>query len=426
MSYTSSVLPIIFGTYFLSFLYKRLVKKMPTAFRNFVAPAITILVGVFGILLIVGPAFTFLGMGIAKIIEMIRGIPYIGGGLLGMIIGALWQVFVVFGAHWALVPIMFMEMSSNMVDGQTWLLSYVAAATQLAVLAQVAAVVAMALRMKNKERKAAALSTSISGLFGITEPIIYGFTLPKKQPFLYGCIGGAVGGLIVGALKVVPIFGPQGVLVISSTVYKGVGDVQFWGYLIGLLAAVSITFLLTFSLYKPDEAENREIEAVEKVDISGIDTEKASKIYAPAPGLILPLKQSADEVHQEETLGKGIIILPTGGKIYAPFDGTVDMIADTHHAVGLKSKDGVELLIHVGIDTVKLNKEGFTIAVTEGQEVRKGDLLLRYDKDIIARKGFSLETQVIVTNTPNYKQVTIGHLGKTEGRHLVLYAEAFA
>ena len=151
------------------------------------------------------------------------------------------------------------------------------------------------------------------------------------------------------------------------------------------------------------------------------DTQK--KIFSPAHGRVFPVNQSADPAHQEEMLGKGVCIMPLGGKIYAPIDGIVDMIFDTNHAINLKSAAGLEVLIHCGIDTVKLGGKGFTIHAQEGDSVKIGQLLMEYDKDVIAEAGYSTETQVVVTNTAEFKSVTLAKTGDCKPGDLILYVE---
>jgi glucose-specific phosphotransferase system IIA component len=182
------------------------------------------------------------------------------------------------------------------------------------------------------------------------------------------------------------------------------------------------SFLLVYITYKPDAAEMRAGDNV-VIDTSKVDTATAVKIHAPVKGRVMPITQSADPAHQEEALGKGVCFMPLGGKIFAPFDGTVEMVFDTKHAINLKSAEGVEVLIHCGIDTVKLGGKGFTVHVKEGDTVKAGQPIMNYDKDVIARAGYSLETQVVVTNTGDYKAVTQAKAGDTLVGDVVLYVE---
>jgi glucose-specific phosphotransferase system IIA component len=192
--------------------------------------------------------------------------------------------------------------------------------------------------------------------------------------------------------------------------------------LLASLFSVGLTFVLVYLTYKPDAAELK-TDTAAAIDTSKVNAAAAKKIYAPVKGRVMPINQSADPAHQEEVLGKGVCFMPLGGKIYAPFDGTIEMVFDTKHAINIKSEDGVEALIHCGIDTVKLGGKGFTTRIKEGEKVKAGDLLLEYDKDVIARAGFNLETQLVITNSADYKAITQAKSGDCAVGDLVLYVE---
>jgi glucose-specific phosphotransferase system IIA component len=290
----------------------------------------------------------------------------------------------------------------------------------------------MALKIKNAERRSAAIAAGIGGVFGITEPIIYGFTLPKKQPFVLACVSGAVFGALAGLFGsinsggygIAMQMGAMGVFAYPSFLLPGFSGstMNLAIILLASLFSVGLTFLLVYLTYKPDAAELKTVDAV-VIDTSKVDTAKARKVYAPVKGRVLPITQSADAAHQEEAVGKGVCFMPLGGKIFAPFDGTVEMVFDTKHAINIKSNDGIELLIHCGIDTVKLGGKGFITHVKDDDEVKAGQLILEYDKDIIARAGYSLETQVVVTNHRDYKAVTQAKSGDCNVGDLILYVE---
>jgi PTS system beta-glucosides-specific IIC component len=294
------------------------------------------------------------------------------------------------------------------------------------------AVFGIALKVKNMERKSAAIAAGIGGIFGITEPIIYGFTLPKKKPFFQACVVAAIfSGLAEFAANFISdghgfasLPGAMGVFAFPSFFIPGFAG-SAANFLIGVIsitAATLVTMFLVAATYKPDAAELKTDEAV-AIDTSNVNIAAAKKICAPVKGRVLPIRQSADPAHQEEALGKGVCFMPLGGKIYAPFDGTVEMVFDTKHAVNIKSADGLEVLIHCGIDTVKLGGKGFKTHVQEGAAVKAGDLLFEYDKDIIARSGFNLETQLVITNTGDYQAVTQAKSGDCLVGDVVLYVE---
>jgi PTS system beta-glucosides-specific IIC component len=336
------------------------------------------------------------------------------------------------GRHWPIIPLAIHERATPYAffggNGVTMVISY----AQIAAFSQLGAVLGMAVKIKNMERRSAALATAVGGIFGITEPIIYGFTLPKKKPFVIACMAGALSGAL--AAGVGNIFS-EGRGIVSQV--GGLGVFSFTNYLlpnyagsmanftIHLLASIlciGLTFVVVYMTYKPEGIELQVRETVQ-IDTSKVDTAKAKKVFAPVKGRVFPINQSADAAHQEEALGKGVCIMPLGGKIFAPFDGVIEMVFDTKHAINVKSKDGVEVLVHCGIDTVKLGGKGFKVHVEEGQEVKSGALILEYDMDIIAREGYSLETQVVVTNTADYKAVTQAKTGDCLVGDVILYVE---
>jgi PTS system beta-glucosides-specific IIC component len=432
MRYSGTVLPSIFAVYGASFLYKYLRKTLPSAIKNFIAPFLTLVITVPLMFLIIGPVFGAVGLGIQNGVKGIVAMRYIGPVILGTIMGAFWQVLVIFGLHWVTVPVAVQEAAvPNPVFGGnhvTMIFAYI----QIAVIAQMGAVFAMALKIKNTERRSAAVAAGIAGIFGITEPIIYGFTLPKKKPFIIACVSGAVFGALAGLIGsfnsggygLAIQMGATGVFRYPSYILPGFAG-STMNLAIALLASLfsaGFAFILVYITYKPDEAELKTVETV-VIDTSKVDTARARKIYAPVKGRVLPITQSADPAHQQEAVGKGVCFMPLGGKIYAPFDGTVEMVFDTNHAINIKSADGVEALIHCGIDTVKLGGKGFTPRVKDNDVVKAGQLILEYDKDIIARLGYSLETQIVVTNSGDYKAVTQAKSGDCNVGDIILYVE---
>jgi PTS system beta-glucosides-specific IIC component len=432
MRYSSTVLPSIFAVYGASFLYKYLRKALPSAIKNFIAPFLTLIITIPLMFLVIGPVFGVVGLGIQSAVKSIVAVRFVGPVILGLIMGAFWQVLVIFGLHWAIVPIGIQEASvpSPIFAGNH--VRFIMAYVQIAVIAQVGAVFAMALKIKNSERRSAAIAAGIGGIFGITEPIIYGFTLPKKKPFMLACVSGAISGALAGLFGsfnsdgygIVQQLGAMGIFSYPSYLLPGYAGstMNFVIILLASLFSVGLTFLLVYLTYKPDAAELKTADVV-VIDTSKVDTAKARKVYAPVKGRVLPITQSADAAHQEEAVGKGVCFMPLGGKIFAPFDGTVEMVFDTKHAINIKSNDGIELLIHCGIDTVKLGGKGFIPHVKDDDEVKAGQLILEYDKDIIAMAGYSLETQVVVTNHRDYKAVTQAKSGDCNVGDLILYVE---
>jgi PTS system beta-glucosides-specific IIC component len=431
MRYSGTILPSIMAVYGASKLHRRLRAVLHPAVKNFFAPFLTLVVTVPLTFFVVGPVFGITGLGIQMGIVKLLGIRYLGAILLGFILGGFMQVLVIFGLHWAIVAIAFIELSQVNPVWQTNVITTYPY-TQIAALTQVGAIFAMVVKMKNPERKSAGIAAGISGILGITEPIIYGFTLSKKKPFIMACISGAVccalaafaGNFISDGHGIAGLMAGSGMLALPGYFIPGFTG-SFMNFLIGLGASIfgiAGAFLLVLVTYKPDAADL--LAGTETViDTSRVDTARAKKIYSPVKGRVLPITQSADPAHQEESLGKGVCFMPLGGKIYAPFDGTVEMVFDTNHAINIKSETGIEALIHCGIDTVKLNGRGFTARVKEGDKVKAGELVLEYNKDIIAREGCNLETQLVITNSGDYKAITQAKTGDCAPGDVVLYVE---
>ena len=289
----------------------------------------------------------------------------------------------------------------------------------IAVVAQVAAAFGVFIKSRNKEFKGVALSAGITGIFGITEPTIYGVTLRLKKPFICGCAGGAIGAVVLSFFHSAyyAYAGLPGLLTIVNAINKD-APMSFIGEAAACVIASVITIVAIQIVGFDDPAgESGETEAAE------IDTESASddsqetaaeakEIESPLTGTIIPLSEVHDEVFASEMMGKGCAIIPEEGKVYAPFDGKVVGLLDSHHAVGMESTDGVEVLIHVGMDTVKLNGRCFTIHVEEGEQVKKGQLLLEFDIPGIKEAGYEVTTPVIITNSDEFHDVQM----KAEGQ----------
>ncbi|MDR2446797.1 MAG: glucose PTS transporter subunit IIA [Treponema sp.] len=424
MRYSGTILPSIIAVYGAGKLYRKVRAALPPAVKNFLAPFITLMVMIPLTFFVVGPLFGAAGLGIQMGITKLLSIQYVGAILLGLILGGFMQVIVIFGLQWAIVALAFIEMAQVNPIWQAHVIT-IYPYTQIAALTQVGAIFAMVIKTKNRERRAAGIAAGISGIVGITEPIIYGFTLPKKTPFVMACISGAVccalaafaGNFISDGHGIAGYLTGPGVFALAGYFIPGFAG-STMNFLIGAAASVLGiigAFVLVFITYKPDAAT--------VIDTSKVNVAAAKKVYAPVHGRVMPIAQSADPAHQEEALGKGVCFAPLGGKIYAPFDGTVEMVFDTKHAINIVSNDGMEALIHCGIDTVKLGGKGFTIHAAEGAKVKTGDLLFEYDKDVIARAGLNHETQLVITNSGDYKAITQAKGGDCNVGDIVLYVE---
>ncbi len=383
VTYVSSVIPVIVIVWLQSHAEKFLYAKLPSAVKRFVTPMIVVLLGVPIVFVVIGPISAivsgWLGDGIGWVFA---NAPWAGGAIMG----GLWQVFVMFGLHWGLVPLFTLEYQTT---GQIMLVAPVF----MAVLAQGAAVAGVLVRSRNKNTKSLAAPATLSALLaGITEPAIYGITLPLKRPFIFGIVGGVVGGAIVsmGGVFATAFVVPSG-LALPALIGNGSGI----ALALGLAAALVIPFLLTVIVgFK----ENTETTPAATEAASGNDV----VVLSPLDGTAVALSEVPDAAFADGSLGQGLAIRPRSGALFAPFDATVVAAFPTGHALGLRHADGAELLIHIGIDTVKLAGEHFDLKVTSGQQVKAGDLLVEFDLEAITAAGYETITPVIVTNPDLY------------------------
>ncbi|MFE2283809.1 beta-glucoside-specific PTS transporter subunit IIABC [Streptomyces sp. NPDC059443] len=388
VAYASSVIPVILAVYVQGFVERGLDKALPSSIRNFITPMLTIAVMVPLTLLTIGPASDWAGQGASSLIGWLFGLsPAIAGAVLG----GTWQIMVVFGIHWGLVPMMANDLA---VQGHSLLYGPLVAASA----AQGAAVVAVMLRTRSKTLKKLAGPAAVSSfLAGITEPAVYGVNLRLKKPFVYACVAGAVGGGIAsagGSASTAYIM--PGLLSLSA--YLEVGS--FALQLIGVGVAVALSFGLTMALgFKdiPEDATDQPGEEAAGEEAAGDGSPAAGEpfeVAAPVEGRVVALADVPDPVFASGTLGDGAAVAPTSGTVHAPIDGTV--VSLLPHAYGLRSPEGVEVLVHIGIDTVRLGGEHFTTAVQQGDRVRLGDPLCEVDLAAVEAAGYDTTTMVIV------------------------------
>lgn len=393
VTYASSVIPIIVIVWLQSHAEKFLYAKLPAAIRRFVTPMIVVLVAVPLVFVVIGPISDllagWLGSGISWLFDTV---PWLGGAIMG----GLWQVFVIFGLHWGLVPLFNIELQTT---GKLMLIAPVFAA----VLAQAAAVAGVWLRTRNRRLKSLAAPATLSGfLAGITEPAIYGINLPLKRPFAFGIVGGAIGGAIIsaGGVYSTAFVVPGG---LSLTALLGNGSMVALG--IGLAVAIIVPFLLTVTVGFKDPADDVAPTPEDEVADAGLVPSDDVEVLSPLDGAVIPLSEVPDAAFAGGTLGQGVGIVPRNGAVYAPFDGTVVTVFPTKHAIGLRSDQGAEVLIHLGIDTVSLGGQHFETHVESGQRVRAGDLLVEVDLDALRADGYDPTTPVVVTNTKRYPTI---------------------
>ncbi|WP_145326297.1 beta-glucoside-specific PTS transporter subunit IIABC [Paenibacillus xylanexedens] len=409
MNYTSSVFPAIVAVWFASMLNGVIEKRIAQGFRYFLAPFIVLLVTVPLTLFIIGPVITYLSNGLADITTAIYNFNPI---LAGLVLGGPWILIVMFGLHWAFIPIFINNMATVGYDSVMGLL----AANQFAMAG---AALAFGLRARDKQMKTLGISTGGTALLGVSEPALYGVLLPQKKPLIMAIIGGSIGGLIGGAfLSKVYAFAPSGVFGIPGAVNPQGIDSGFYGYVLQMAVGLVVGFILTYLWGHQTRTKSGDITTqgtMNSVSVSNIEgTDKDSSlsvapaemtVYSPVSGEVVDLASVADEAFSSEAMGKGIAIIPASGTIVSPVEGVVTTITRSRHAIAVIGNDGVEVLIHVGLDTVKLKGEGFSLKVQEGDRVNVGDVLMEVDLAKISEKGLHVITPVIITNSGSYSSI---------------------
>lgn len=399
LSYTSSVIPIILSIWIASYVQKFFDKYLPIVIRNLFTPMFTIAIMVPLTLLAFGPIGNTIGGAIGGIYNTLYNLSPI---VAGLVVGGLWEVLVIFGVHWGITPVTVGNYANLGYDTFTGLQAS-------AVFSQAGATFGVFLKTKNKDMKGVSASAAITGLFGITEPAIYGVNLRLKKPMICGCIAGAVGGAIGGAFHAVSwSYNMPGIATLPAY-FKAGHLTPFIGLVISIVVAFVLGAVLTYIVGFEDEAddETKEIETSNETTTEAND-EATSEFVAPVTGNVIPVNQVKDEAFASEAMGKGVGIEPENGKVYAPFDGNVDAVFPTGHLVGLSDGNGAEVLIHIGVDTVKLEGKGFTTYVSQGDKVKKGDLLVEFDVELLKKEGYDTTVMFITTDTSKDVQVLSG------------------
>ncbi len=405
--YMSTVVPIIVATYFTVKLENKLKKVIPDVVKTFIAPVISFVVMIPLTFLIIGPITSFLCNVIGIVFGAIFNIPVVGGLVAGILVGAFWQVLVIFGLHWGLVPLAMVNYGSL---GYDFILSPYFTAS----FAQSMVVLAIYIKTKDKKLKDIALPAFISGMFGVTEPCIYGITLPKKKPFVISCIASAIGGGIIGFAGVKTfMMGGLGLFGLPCFIGDNTMYHLIWT-LVALVVAMAAAFIMTMITYKDDAPKETEKKAPVQEAAKGED------LAAPIKGQVKSLTEVQDEAFSCGVMGQGAAIVPAEGRVFAPCDGEITTFFPTGHAIGISSVNGAEILIHIGLDTVKLNGKGFTPKKNQGDTVKKGDLLLEFDMEYIKKAGYDITTPVIVTNTDDYSEVKVVAADKVDPGDLLI------
>lgn len=394
LAYSSTVIPIILSVWLFSYLYRFLDRHMPNALKIVFTPLISLLIMCPVELVVVGPIGNYIGQGLAAAVQWLFKLsPLLAGGILS----ALIPVMVFFGMHQAVGAIIIQDISSFGYD-------YILPMFLISELAQTGAALGIFLKTRDQKMKPIAQAATLSGLIGITEPALYGCLIKYREAFVAAMIGGGIGGAFAAA------FGARAnaysmPCLLTLPVFAGPALPYI---LIGSAAAFVIPVLIICFRGLKETEKNAE----EPAPADRTNREDAFTVFSPVEGELVPIDKVEDTTFSQGILGKGVAVRPTDGTIVAPFDGTVVNAFETKHALTLRSESGIELLIHMGLDTVRLQGRGFASNVKSGESIKRGNVLATMDLDEVSKAGFSTVTPVLITNTSEYDAVTAL---KTEG-----------
>lgn len=395
ISYGSSVVPILLIVFAQSYVEKFAKKISPASVKVFLVPLITLIITSLIGFTALGPLGNYVGEILAIGMNFINDKA---GWLIPVIMGTFTPLFIMTGMHYCFAPIQQIQYATlgyGTILGPGMLSSNIAQATSALVVG---------LKTKNKSLKQLSLSSSTTAFMGITEPALYGVNFKLKKPLYASMIGGGIAGLYAG-ITGIRTYASATAGLAAIPVYISDDMSNVLNACITIVVAIIATTIVTLIMGFDDiEEENKEV-SEEKNDTKAKSIVGEIAISTPVEGEVIPLSEMNDDVFAEELMGKGMAVIPTVGKVFAPFNCTVESLFKTNHAIGLKDENGVELLIHIGIDTVKLEGKYFESHIKQGDVVKAGDLLIEFDKEAIKNAGYDITTAVIVTNTTNYMDV---------------------
>lgn len=403
ISYGGSVVPILLIVWVQSYIEKIANKVSPKPVKIFLAPMITIIVtGIIGIT-IAGPLGNLIGQVIAIGFNWLNDYA---GWVIPVLMGTFCPFFVMTGMHYCFAPIQTIQYATlgyGTILGPGMLASNIAQGT---------AALVVGAKSKNKDLKQLGFSSGVTGLMGITEPALYGVNLRLKKPLYASMIGGCVAGLYAG-ITGIHTFSSTTAGIFALPVY--IGGESFSNVInaaVTIIISMVVTAIATLIIGFDDPKEEITDDVIEEKEKTLAKSEGIKiTIDSPVEGKIIPLSEVKDEVFSNEIVGKGAVVVPEKGEIHAPVEGEIASVFDTGHALGMVTKDGVELLIHIGINTVELKGKYFQIHAKQGDHVKKGDLLLSFDIDGIKNAGYDVTTPILVSNTSDYMDI----LAKQEG-----------
>lgn len=423
--YTYSVIPIIFAAWLNAKLEKKLTQLIPASVKTIFVPFLCLFIVIPITFLVIGPFSAFLAHDVALLFNKVY---QFSPAIVGAMLGAFWQPLVILGIHWSSVLIIFNNLT---IQGYDVFIPMVLPA----IFAQVGAGLAVAYHADNKALRTLSISSSITGIFGITEPVIYSINLPRKIPFLIGCISGGIGGMLI-SLNEVKAYSTNIPNIFSFVTFippSGFDNTVF-NAIVSVTIAFTCAFCFTLLFYSKIKSEADSFSTPTPVsstedntyrdEINQVNDDRSrglsDEIITPFAGDIVPLAQLKDPTFASGLIGKGIAVKPKVGKLVSPVNGTIDSVFKTQHSIGIKSHSGAEILIHIGIDTVRLGGQFFHCLVQEGQTVQQGELLIEFDIDSIVNAGYDITTPVLITNYDDYMDVLVITSGKIEEQQPLL------
>lgn len=401
-NYTSTVIPVIIAVAFAAWFEKKYKDKIPDTIKSFTVPLITLLVTFCLTFWIIGPVTS----GLSDLLSGFFGWLYqLSPVVLGVVVGLLWQVLVMFGLHWAVVALMINNIATIGYD--TTIVGMFGTT-----FAQTGAVIGLWIKSKDKKIKSLAPAAVVSGLAGVTEPAIYGITLPKKWPFIRSCLVSAVAGGILSASGVLQ-YTSAGLAIFGYTGFIDPSTGTLTGMYIAIVVSVItliVGIVIELIFYKDGPAKSK---ASKDNSVTSTISNKSNSsvtretVYSPIEGEVIELSKVEDKAFSSGVLGEGLAINPSSGKVFSPVDGVITALFPTKHALGITSDNGLEILIHIGIDTVQLEGKGFKAHTKQDDRVKKGDLLIEFDIDLINESGYSIVTPIIISNFNNYTDIVL-------------------
>ncbi|MDT3394837.1 MAG: glucose PTS transporter subunit IIA, partial [Bacillota bacterium] len=412
-TYSSSVIPILMMVWLMQYIERGIDKICPASMKSILKPLLIIFISGVLALVVVGPIGTYAGKFLSDIILFIQG----KAGWLAMgLMAAFMPLIVMTGMHWAFAPIF---LAASISSPDTLILPAMLAAN----IAQGAASIAVAVKTKNKTTRQVASAASISALLaGVTEPALYGVTLKLKKPLYAAMISGGVTGIFMGIVNLKSFaFAVPSVIAMPQFVNPSDGK-NLINAVIVLVVSFVLTFILTYVLgFDEETTAPVPVPTMKDNDLIESGAKDTKKVASPISGELINLESVNDETFAQKMLGEGVAIIPQDNQVYAPFDGKVTTIFPTKHAIGLTSNSGIELLVHVGLDTVELKGKPFTMHVSDQQVIKKGQPLMTVDFKAIKAAGYDPTTLVIVTNTNEFVEVVPTEKTTVSNQDTVIY-----